>query len=322
MGKVLFIGIGFYDYDLMIQKELEQMYGQVDYYCETPNSLIYRFWRFNKNELKQQQIIQKQGFLFAKAVAEDYDHVFIIKCEYLSIKALEVIKQKNPNALWTLYLWDSVKRINLNGKTQFFDRVITFDHHDAEKYKFDFQPLFYRNEFDFKNLEIEPKDGPILFLGWYHSDRLDFLMKLIDQCQQYDISHRFILFTGRFKYFHELAMGSGKKVDKSMFAFKSISVPAYAEMMKQARAVIDIHHPGQSGLTMRTIELVGANKKMITTNQDISDYDFYHASNMSVIDRDNPVLDVEFLKTPFKPIKPKIREKYKLSNWVKAILKE
>ena len=66
--------------------------------------------------------------------------------------------------------------------------------------------------------------------------------------------------------------------------------------LKQSKTVVDIQHPKQSGLTMRTIEMLGANKKMITTNADIQNYDFYHPNNICIVDRNNVVVPPEFIK--------------------------
>ena len=39
--RVLFIGIGFYDYDLIIQQAIEKLGFEVDYFCETPKTITY-----------------------------------------------------------------------------------------------------------------------------------------------------------------------------------------------------------------------------------------------------------------------------------------
>ena len=50
--------------------------------------------------------------------------------------------------------------------------------------------------------------------------------------------------------------------------------------MGDYRCVVDVENPGQHGLTMRSIEIIGLKRKFITTNPDIVNYDFYNSNNM------------------------------------------
>jgi hypothetical protein len=93
--RVLFIGIGFYDYEKAIIGQFEQLGYDVDYFSEVPaNGLKYRLYsRFN-NTGELEKIRAKHNIQIANNCAADYDLVFIIKCEYLTVEALEIIKQK------------------------------------------------------------------------------------------------------------------------------------------------------------------------------------------------------------------------------------
>ena len=90
--------------------------------------------------------------------------------------------------------------------------------------------------------------------------------------------------------------------------------------LKQSKAVVDIQHPKQTGLTMRTIEMLGANKKIITTNSDIKHYDFYHPNNICIVKRNNVVVPTEFMTTPFVLVDERIKERYSINYFVLDIL--
>jgi len=62
------------------------------------------------------------------------------------------------------------------------------------------------------------------------------------------------------------------------------------DIIKNFKTIIDIERPLQKGLTMRTIEMLGTNKKIITTN------------NIFIIDRNNPIIDEIFLKKEYQEI--------------------
>ena len=90
--------------------------------------------------------------------------------------------------------------------------------------------------------------------------------------------------------------------------------------MNQSKAVLDIQFSSQIGLTMRSIECIGMGVKLITTNTSIRKYDFYNENNILIIDRENPIIDWDFLDKQYEEIEEKIYEKYSLKNWIDVIL--
>jgi len=84
--------------------------------------------------------------------------------------------------------------------------------------------------------------------------------------------------------------------------------------------LVDIHHPGQTGLTMRTIECVGARRKMITTNQDVVNYDFYRPQNILVVDRLAPVVPPGFMEAPYVMLPDALYRQYSLRSWLNRLL--
>ena len=50
--------------------------------------------------------------------------------------------------------------------------------------------------------------------------------------------------------------------------------------MKDCHAVLDIEHPKQVGLTMRTFEVLASGRKLITTNRSIINHEFYDPLRM------------------------------------------
>ena len=92
------------------------------------------------------------------------------------------------------------------------------------------------------------------------------------------------------------------------------------EIEDTSKVILDIQHPAQTGLTMRTIEMIGLKKKIITTNQDIVHYDFYRPENIQVIDRKNAIIDKTFFDKEYVEISRSIYEKYSIRNWVLEIL--
>jgi hypothetical protein len=110
-----------------------------------------------------------------------------------------------------------------------------------------------------------------------------------------------------------------KGINKNYFHYKPINYNEYMEIIDKSKAIIDTEAPKQTGLTMRTFEVLGKEKKLIMTNINIMEYDFYNAANILVIDRNNPVIDDDFLNKTYKPLSPNLYYKYSIDGWLEDI---
>lgn len=321
--RVLFIGIGFYDYEDAIIKEFIDQGYDVDYFSETPaNTFLYRIYQRFKQHKKIESIREKHSLSIIERSKGNYDLVFIIKAESLSKNAINILKTQNPNSKFVLYLWDSIRRIKgIEEKLNFFDKVFSFDRLDSvNNDKLVFNPLFFRNEYSIQYTNSSPSND-IYHLGWYHSDRLILIQKIAEYCQKNNLKYQFILFTGYFSYFLQNIFGGHLKNNKKFLIFKPVSAKENFVNILNAKATLDIAHPFQTGLTMRTIELIGAERKIITTNEDVLNYDFYNPNNIFIINRDNPILDRSFFETKYESIPSEIRSNYSIHNWLSRMIK-
>jgi hypothetical protein len=66
--------------------------------------------------------------------------------------------------------------------------------------------------------------------------------------------------------------------------------------------------------------MLGANKKMITTNTDIQNYDFYHPNNICIVDREKVEVPTVFMTTPFVPVDEKVKDRYSINYFVLDLL--
>jgi hypothetical protein len=95
-----------------------------------------------------------------------------------------------------------------------------------------------------------------------------------------------------------------KYIDRSLpgaavtdFKYVQLSKRETVQAMAKTRIVIDAEHPVQLGLTMRTIETLGAGRKLLTTNADVVNYDFYHPNNILVVNRNRIEIPESFIET-------------------------
>ena len=109
-------------------------------------------------------------------------------------------------------------------------------------------------------------------------------------------------------------------MEESTFSFDKMSAAEIAKVVDESRIILDVQHPKQTGLTMRTIEMIGMNKKLITTNESIRRYDFFYADNVAVVDRNDVKIPEGFIKIPYRPLPKDIYEKYSLKIWILEVL--
>lgn len=91
------------------------------------------------------------------------------------------------------------------------------------------------------------------------------------------------------------------------------------EYCLKSRSIVEVLEKGQSGPSLRSMEALFMCKKLITTNEKIVDYDFYHPDNVFIYGLDNNAEIKFFLEKPYHSINKEIVEQYCFSNWLKRI---
>ena len=319
--KVLFIHIDFYEYNQIIEDKIREFGYDLDCFCEDTRVRISDkiIQKFNSQYLMIESSMQQDKLIETLSkTGVKYDYIFVIKGARLQHEFLINLKQLNPKAKFVLYMWDDVKRVdNFFENKELYDEIYSFDRKDSKLYNLKFLPLFFCDKFR-NNGNIE-KNLDVFFLGWDHSDRRQLIERIIPALRKNNMIYYFHLYTGIWK-------ALGRKIKQVNFnkkpdyiKYNTLSLKKNAELTLRSKILIDIQHPSQSGLTMRTLETLAAKSKLITTNSSAKEYDFYNPNNILIIDRKNPVIDANFLKTPYEDVPKEIVEKYSLSNWIETM---
>ncbi|ATG76482.1 MULTISPECIES: hypothetical protein [unclassified Pseudoalteromonas] len=310
--KILFIGIGFYDYDKLIVEKLKNKGAVVNYICQSHrNRVMNQFAKFKSASHIEKKHSEKHLFLQLDNQT-NYDYIFVIKGDRLCSQHIDMLKKNNPGATFILYHWDSIRRVEGGAKiASLFDRVCSFDRLDCNKYSFDFIPLFYRNRIERK----ATYKYDISFVGWLHFNRLDLLKDIALKMDVVNKSYKFYLFTNPINWFR---LNILKRI--TFIHRKTLAYSEYSEIVSNSNAILDFHHPKQDGLTMRTIEALGANRKIITTNSDIRHYDFYEFKNVFILDDDVEIQSlINFINEDFSPVPESILYQYSMDAWLDKI---
>lgn len=254
-----------------------------------------------------------------------YDVILVIRGEYTPVESLRLLKEKYNTATLILYMWDSIKNNKgIEKKWSLFDKVITFDRKDYldNKEKIDFLPLFYCDDLMETISKKTNRKYNICFIGTGHGDRVQIIKKLKNQCNTLGLSiYDYIYLPHPIVYlYNKLANKYYKNVKISDIHFHPMPLERVYKIFCLSDCIVDIESKTQTGLTMRTIEVLGLKKKLITTNKDILNYDFYDSNNIFIVDRNNFNLDYKFITNTYTEIDKLIYDKYSLKNWIEQIL--
>ncbi len=320
--KILFIGPKFFGYEIEITKTLISLGAKVDFYDERPkNSFLVRvFIRLNFKFLINDLIEKYYNLMFDEVKNNRYDYIFVVSPETLNFEKIKRLKSLQPHSKFILYMWDSFKNKNSFNIINLFHDVVTFDNRDAKEYKLRFLPLFYIK--DYENIQkLDSYKYDLCFTATAHSDRYSIATSIKKQL----IKKGFSMFTyfylpSKIMYWiRKLFIKKYKYGNITDFSFSSLTQLQIIEIIENSKVVLDINHPFQYGLTSRCIEALGAKRKLVTTNSNIVEYDFFNPNNIFVIDRNKPIINISFFETEYTLLPKSIYEKYSLENWLIAI---
>jgi hypothetical protein len=320
--KALLISPDTFGYYKKIKLTLEQKGYNVNWI-----NLVKYTWIFGRifQRLFPQMLQQKLDSYFLDNISKSnhYDLIIIIKGEGVSKRILQVIKDDYPQSKKIFYAWDSLSNINFDiNEYLFFDSIKSFDHADiAINGYIKHLPLFY----DKKDIISNSTDIDVgaFFVGTLHSNRFNEINRISKQVDTNLKLKSFLYFYYPNKILFLLAkviFSNFRPIKVKFIRFEKLSFETLMNRMIRSSVVIDICHPGQSGLTMRTIECIGTKKKIITNNPSILEYDFYKPENVYLLN-ENRCLDT-FLNESFSELSNDIYQKYEINNWLESLINE
>ena len=324
--RILFFSPKFFGYENDIKKELENFGAEVFYFDERPKNDFFTkvFIRLNQKRLIKRKIEQYYKNIELQIKNKKFDYIFLLNVETVPLDFIEKIISSNSGIKIFTYFWDSIN--NRKYSLEYFKyshKFFSFDSQDKLlNENITFLPLFYNN--DYKNLKNSDKDYKydMCFIGTLHSDRYEVVKRILSLIEGKQ-SYVYFYSTSKMLFlFQKLFDKNFRNIKEEDISFSPLSKENTIDIINKSKVVIDIEHIKQKGLTMRTLEMLGANKKMITTNKEIINYDFYNTDNIQIIDRNNINLDKSFFEIDFKSINSDIYDKYSITKWVETIFKD
>ena len=102
---------------------------------------------------------------------------------------------------------------------------------------------------------------------------------------------------------------------------KCISYKEYLKKIEKSKAILDIIEDTQyPALTLRVLESLFFEKKLVTNNEDIKNYAIYNPNNIFIVKENNITDIIKFLEKPYISLKPEIIDYYDFKNWIKRFI--
>jgi len=246
-------------------------------------------------------------------IKEKADYAIIIRPDTYTIDVLTQIKSKSNYLIG--YQWDGMERFPWVEKCiSIFDRFFVFDPSDIHYHNLDlpFIGNFYFTIPELLATHHSTATGAY-FVGAFNRDRKEILEHLSPLLISAGIPTKFFLYSKKPRK---------AEVDNKHFLLTQ-KISTYEENIEEVKAskiIVDITVCAHKGLSLRFYEALCFEKKIITNNDSIKYYDFYHPDNIFIYGQDEIDTLTTFINTPYKTIDPIIKEKYSFENWIRFAL--
>lgn len=327
--RVLLIAPVFFNYYKAMLQGLEQLGYEAVYVCDAPSNsnLSKAIGRVNKKLIRRAAEHYFDGEVRAKITGQRFDAVLVVGGMTFAFtgEMMKQLRQMQPQSRFVLYQWDSERNLPYStGIHPYFDAIYTFDRQDALRdSRYRLLPLFYTDAYR-KIAEMEQKDlYDCMYVGTAHPFKYRDINAI---CASLSVSpeRQFIrhYMPSQLKFWYQKVTSEAfRHAKQSEMCWQKVSEQELMEVMASSRCVLDAPQEGQTGLTIRTIECLGAKRKLITTNPEVAHYDFYDPNNIWVYE-EGKVPDAEFFATPYRELPEEIYQKYSLRSWLLTLLRE
>lgn len=245
---------------------------------------------------------------------DEYNKIIVLDTPFsYDYKLLKNIARKAHRAKLFYYSWNIVRNERLHQKEKEETdkngfKFYCYDNGNCEKYGLYFNTIMYDETL---RLPDAVPEYDTCFLGFL-KDRKEKMGKLYDAFQAAGLKARFVI------------VKNAGVVEDMPFEYKDTEVGyyEYLDMINRSRSILDITQKGQDGLSLRIMEAIFLNKKILTTNEYITKMDFYDPCNILVIRLGETTKKEiqEFFNKPFHNYSDDTREYYSIKSWAERFV--
>lgn len=219
-----------------------------------------------------------------KQLENDYENIYVIMLNssfaqmQVPASVLEACRCKWSKVKLVMLYLDSVNTsasiyanwLRMNG---IFDLVYTFDARDAQKYGLRLCTAYY-SKCNVNKVSQMKQD--LYFCGYVNNSREKIIRSILSHCEEKQISLSADI-VGLREY---CPYRDTVRLQNTLIPYKQT-----LNEMVEAKCILDIVKPEQAGLTLRAYEAVVYNRKLLTNNKSILDFQYYDSRYMQYFEK-------------------------------------
>lgn len=323
--RILLMAPTFFGYRDRVCDELTRQGHDVDCVDDRPSeTVMFKSLAKISYSVVNGQIAKYADALQRKVAEADYDLLlFMGGMSFCFTREQFASIRKASRARFVAYLWDAFGNCERFGACRdLFDEVYSFEPADCVRYGLKLRPLFFSGAYD--GLPLVPEGGfayDACFIGSVHQpSKFEAVSSICADLESKGL-RVFRFFFMPSKSAAMLRRATNPAYRGVGFSFDPLSAEQVAEVYLRSKAIVDSPQAGQRGLTMRTLETVGAHRKLITANPDAGLYDFAGEGDVAVW-RGAGSIPGDFFEEPYRVLPDEVYRGYSIETFVKALLGE
>ncbi len=266
--------------------------------------------------LAAEHFFQKDYIEQAKQLASKHETVLLFDIQ--NLKDIKIFRKIFPDKNLIVFLWNPARqfcrnRFSKNSYIKSVNRlgitVATFDEEDAKEYGFTLMRQPYRMVESTDLADIRGlKD--VFFIG-------------ADKNRAGTIAALKELTDGDLSFTIYLQKDKHSPINKQLindYHDKGLSYEQTREQIVNHRAYLELLQKVQKGTTMRPIEALMHDRKLISSNTGLKNSELYHDTRILVLGPNTTREQlVDFVKSDFLPVARELKEKYDINFWLDDI---
>lgn len=184
-------------------------------------------------------------------------------------------------------------------------RIWTYDDYDSRKYG-----LRHFHENGYFKLYVKPKEPPVydvLFVG-KDKGRGEYLLQLEKKLNGMGLRTKFVI------------VADGKLAKRKTYYQKSMDYDDITTLIAKSRSVLNIALDNQQGITIRDLESLFFETKLLTTNKNIVNTDIYFPNNVYIVDGLNIDDLPNFLDEKYVPRPQEVKDRHSYDHFIEVII--
>jgi hypothetical protein len=239
---------------------------------------------------------------------EIQDLILTIRADFIDPNCLLAFKKYTKKSI--AFFNDSIAHYpQIASVLKCFDEVYSFEKEDCRKYRLKFKTNFIYN---YAGHTVDKSDCKYqLFNISSRNKRTGSILKIAQALKNENINYKIIVLDKK----NRIQENELITVIRQPLCLDQVN-----EYIYSSQIALEIQREDQAGLTFRVFESLGLEKKLITTNADVKNYDFFNPNNVLVIDINNPVFPKSFFETPYQRIPEETLQQYLVENWIDSFV--